>query len=155
VLSVVLITGMSCKQTPPPIEEKNNYESDSMEALGQMNRDFAKALNAKDAVAAAFAYHKGASLLPPNEPIISGRKNIQKYWQKTIDAGLIDASVRTLDAKSSGNLGYEIGTFILRFHGTKNDTIIEIGKYIEVLERNENGMWLSAYGMWSSNTPTK
>jgi len=83
----------------------------TVEELGQMNRDFAKALVAKDALAAAFLYDENASLLPPNEPIISGRSNIQEYWQGAIDAGLIDASVQTIDASSDGDLGYEIGTF--------------------------------------------
>lgn len=37
------------------------------EELSQMNRDFVKALNAKDAVAAANCYTEDAMILPPNE----------------------------------------------------------------------------------------
>ena len=118
-----------------------------------MNRDFAKALTAKDAVAAANQYAENASLLPPNEPIVTGRANIQAYWQGAIDAGTIDATVKTIDAKSAGNLGYEIGTYTLRFLGPENDTIVEVGKYTEILERNAEGKWISIYGMWSSNEP--
>ncbi len=118
-----------------------------------MNRDFAKALTVKDAVAAAIVYDENASILPPNEPIVTGRANIQAYWQGAIDAGIIDATVKTIDAKSVGNLGYEIGTFTMRFHGAKNDTIVEVGKYTEILERNKEGKWISTYGMWSSNEP--
>ena len=118
-----------------------------------MNRDFAKALTAKDAVAAANLYAENASLLPPNEPIVTGRANIQAYWQGAIDAGTIDATVKTIDAKSAGNLGYEIGTYTLRFLGPENDTIVEVGKYTEILERNAEGKWISIYGMWSSNEP--
>jgi ketosteroid isomerase-like protein len=127
--------------------------SATVEELGQMNRDFAKALTTKDAVAAAIVYDENASILPPNEPIVTGRANIQAYWQGAIDAGIIDATVKTIDAKSNGNLGYEIGTFTMRFHGANNDTIVEVGKYTEILERNEKGTWISTYGMWSSNAP--
>jgi ketosteroid isomerase-like protein len=125
----------------------------TVEELGQMNRDFAKALVAKDAIAASLVYDENASLLPPNEPIISGRKNIQDYWQGAIDAGLIDASVQTIDAKSDGDLGYEIGYFELKFLGENGDTIIDIGKYTEILRRNAEGSWISTYGMWSNNEP--
>ena len=118
-----------------------------------MNRDFARALTAKDAVAAANLYDENASLLPPNEPIVTGRANIQAYWQGAIDAGIIDATVKTIDAKSNGDLGYEIGTFTLRFLGAENDTIVDNGKYTEILERNKEGKWISIYGMWSSNEP--
>ena len=144
---------MGCKQENRKPENEEISKSATVEELGQMNRDFAKALTVKDAVAAAIVYDENASILPPNEPIVTGRANIQAYWQGAIDAGIIDATVKTIDAKSVGNLGYEIGTFTMRFHGAKNDTIVEVGKYTEILERNKEGKWISTYGMWSSNEP--
>lgn len=144
---LLLISINSCNEMNKPAE------SATVEELGQMNRDFAKALTAKDAAAAAIVYDVNASILPPNEQIITGRANIQAYWQGAIDAGIIDAAVKTIDAKSNGDLGYEIGTFTMRFHGANNDTITEVGKYTEILERNEEGKWISTYGMWSSNEP--
>jgi len=153
IVTVVISTILSCKQENKNSEKEEMPKSATLEELGQMNRDFAKALTAKDAVAAAIVYDENASLLPPNEPIVTGRTNIQAYWQGAIDAGIIDATVKTIDAKSEGNLGYEIGTFTMRFHGAKNDTIVEVGKYTEILERNKEGKWISTYGMWSSNKP--
>ena len=152
-LIAVLSTTLSCKQEDKKPEKEVIAKSATFEELGQMNRDFAKALNAKDAKAAAIVYSETASILPPNEAIITGRANIEAYWQGAIDAGIIDATVKTIDAKSEGNLGYEIGTFKMRFHGPNNDTIVEIGKYTEILERNAEGYWISTYGMWSSNAP--
>lgn len=128
-------------------------EPATVERLGQMNRDFAKALVAKDAAAAANLYDENASLLPPNEPIVTGRENIKKYWQGAIDAGLLSASVKTLDASSDGDLGYEIGTFELKFKGKDGVIITDIGKFTEVLKRNSEGKWMSIYGMWSANEP--
>jgi ketosteroid isomerase-like protein len=141
------------KETTIEVEKEEISKSATIAELGQMNRDFAKALTAKDAVAAAIVYDENASILPPNEPIVTGRTNIQAYWQGAIDAGIIDATVKTIDAKSVGNSGYEIGTFTMRFHGAKNDTIVEVGKYTEILELNKEGKWMAIYGMWSSNEP--
>ena len=136
------------KQKEPTVEvEKEISKSATIEELGQMNQDFAKALTAKDAVAAAIVYDENASILPPNAPIVTGRANIQAYWQGAIDAGIIDATVKTIDAKSVGNSGYEIGTFTMRFHGAKNDTIVEVGKYTEILKLNKEGKWMAIYGM--------
>lgn len=140
--SFLLLSLNSCCDAPKPA---------TVEELGQMNRDFAKALVAKDAAAAARVYDVNASLLPPNESIITGRKNIQAYWQGAIDAGLIDAKVKTIAASSDGNLGYEIGTFVLKFKLEDGSIITDIGKYTEVLQRNEDGYWISLYGMWSAN----
>jgi len=123
----------------------------TVEELGQMNRDFVKALVAKDADAAARVYDENASLLPPNESIVTGRENIKIYWQGAIDAGLIDASVKTIDASSDGDLGYEIGTFELKFQGEDGVITTDIGKFTEILKRNSEGKWISIYGMWSAN----
>ncbi len=153
VAMLLSISMHSCKEKTEEFEKIETPKSATMVELGQMNRDFAKALTAKDAVAAAIVYDENASILPPNEPIVTGRANIQAYWQGAIDAGIIDAKVETIDAKSNGDLGYEIGTFTMRFHGAKNDTIVEVGKYTEILERNDEGKWISTYGMWSSNEP--
>jgi ketosteroid isomerase-like protein len=128
------------------------HKSATVEELGQMNRDFAKALVAKDAAAAANLYAKDASLLPPNEPIVNGRANIQKYWQAGIDAGIVGASVHTIDARSDGDLGYEIGTFELKFKDSTGNISVEKGKYTELLKRDSSGKWMSIYGMWNSDS---
>ena len=90
-------------------EKKETPKEATAEELSQMNRDFVKALNAKDAVAAANCYTEDATLLPPNEAPVKGRANIQKYWEGAIAAGAFDAGVATTETGSNGDLGYEIG----------------------------------------------
>jgi len=133
-------------------EKAKESKSATVEELGQMNRDFAKALVAKDATAAANLYDEDASLLPPNEPIVKGRANIQKYWQAGIDAGIVDASVHTIDAKSDGDLGYEIGTYELKIKDSTGNITVDKGKYTELLKRDSSGKWMSIYGMWNSDS---
>ena len=72
IITIVLSTMLSCKQDNKNSEKKEIAKSATIEELGQMNRDFAKALTAKDAVAAAIVYDENASILPPNEPIVTG-----------------------------------------------------------------------------------
>jgi ketosteroid isomerase-like protein len=153
VVLIAFISITSCKQNEKEINTVEIPKSATVEELGQMNRDFAKALIAKDATAAANLYSENASLLPPNEPIVTGRENIKNYWQGAIDAGLIAASVKTIDATSNGDLGYEIGTFELKFQAEDGSIMTDIGKYTEILKRNADGKWISIYGMWSANEP--
>jgi ketosteroid isomerase-like protein len=143
---VLLILATSCKE-----EAEQKPKTATVEELGQMNRDFAKALMAGDVEAAANLYDENASLLPPNEPIVSGRENIRTYWQGTIDAGIVDAKVKTISAGSDDDLGYEIGTFELHFKLENDSIMIDTGKYTEILQRNAEGKWVSLYGMWSNN----
>ena len=143
-IATVSIT--SCKQ-----EIKQEPQKATVEELGQMNRDFAKALIDGDAEAAANLYDENASLLPPNEPIVTGRENIKAYWQGAIDAGVVGASVKTISAENDGDLAYEIGTFELQIKGENDSIIVDKGKYTEILKRNAEGKWISLYGMWSNN----
>jgi len=101
----------------------------TLEELGQMNRDFAKALITGDAEVAANLYDENASLLPPNKPIVKGRENIKAYWQAGIDAGIVGASVKTISASSDGDLGYEIGTFELQIKGENDSIVVDSGKF--------------------------
>ena len=116
-----------------------------------MNKDFAQALNDKDAEAASLLYAEDASLLPPNEAIVTGRENIKNYWQGALDAGTTNVSVSTISTGSSGDLGYEIGRFELSYPGPDGNMIVEKGKYTELLKRMPDGKWISIYGIWNSD----
>jgi uncharacterized protein (TIGR02246 family) len=120
--------------------------------LGQMNRDFAAALNAKDAQAAAALYTEDAVLIPPGEPLVQGREAIEEYWRGAIESGGVrDVSVETMDALSSGSLGYETGSFILTANGPDGEAVIDRGRYIELLRREPDGRWLSTHGIWNAS----
>ena len=121
------------------------------EELSQVNRDFAKAMNAKDASAAANCYADNAVILPPGQPNVTGREAIQKYWQGFLDgAGFVDASVSTVATGSNGDVGYEIGTADLHLKGPDGKIVTEKIKYSIVLKRNAEGKWLQTYDMWNS-----
>jgi len=120
--------------------------------LGQMNRDFAAALNARDARAAAALYAEDAVLIPPGEPILRGRSAIEEYWRGAIESGGIrDVSVETMDAHSSGSLGYETGSFLLTVNGPDGEPVVDRGRYVEVLRRESDGTWRSTHGIWNAS----
>ena len=120
------------------------------EELSQVNRDFVKALNARDATAAANCYAEDAVILPPGQSTVTGHEAIQKYWQGFLDgAGYVDGSVSTIATGSNGDLGYEIGTADLHLKGPDGKIVTEKIKYTIVLKRNAEGKWLQTYDMWN------
>jgi uncharacterized protein (TIGR02246 family) len=134
-----------------------NHQTDMVkpataEELSQMNRDFAKALNNKDAVAAANCYTEDATVLPPNEAPVSGRAAIQKYWEGAVAAGAFNVSVATISTGSNGDLGYEIGRFEMSTKDSTGKVNTERGKYVELLKRGADGQWKSTHGIWNTDT---
>jgi len=143
---ILFVSAMSgCKN------DNDSHRPASPEELSRMNKDFAKALLAKDAAAASMLYTEDASLLPPNEPIVTGRTNIQQYWQGAIDAGILDVSVTTIATGSDGDLGYEIGRFQMTIRQPDGTALTENGKYVELLRRGTDGSWKSIYGVWNAD----
>jgi uncharacterized protein (TIGR02246 family) len=146
---VVLLALIGCSGSEDSVQTE---VSASKFELGQMNRDFAAALNAKDAKAAAAAYAEDAVLIPPGEPLVRGREAIEEYWRGAIELGGIrDVSVETMDAHSSGSLGYETGSFELTVNGPDGEAVIDRGRYIELLRRAPDGRWLSTHGIWNAS----
>jgi len=139
----------ACSGPEVPVETE---ASASRIELGQMNRDFAAALNAKDAKAAAALYAEDAVLIPPGEPIVQGRPAIEEYWREALESGGIrDVSVETMDAQSSGPLGYETGSFVLTVNGPDGEPMVDRGRYIELLRREPDGTWRSTHGIWNAS----
>ena len=146
ILTWSLAVGCNSNSESPTMKEA------SPEELSQMNKDFARYINEKNATAAANLYDEHAMLLPPNEKTVSGRAQIQKYWQGAIDGGVGNVSVSTVDARSNGDLGYEVGRYHLTIKNANGTTTSETGKYIELLKRDGSGKWLSTYGIWNADT---
>ncbi len=151
-LAIAVLTMLSLVSCSNMDDSKPSAGSAGKDVLGQMNRDFAAALNAKDAALAASYYAEDAVLIPPGEPLVRGRAAIEAYWKVAIDSGGVrDASVETIDAKSSGDQGYEIGTYVLTANGPDGEALQDHGRYIELLERGEDGRWYSTAGIWNSS----
>jgi len=142
----------SCTATPDG--GKTAPASATVEELGQMNRDFAAALNAGDAALAASYYTEDAVLIPPGEAMVKGRAAIEAYWKAAIEqGGARDASVETITAESSGDIGYEIGSFRLTANGPDGTPAQDQGRYIELLRRGADGKWYSTAGIWNAAPP--
>jgi uncharacterized protein (TIGR02246 family) len=59
-----------------------------------------KCANTKDASGIAAMYAEDATLLPPGQPAIKGRENIQAFWQGFFDAGASDAKLKSAEIGS-------------------------------------------------------
>jgi ketosteroid isomerase-like protein len=93
-------------------------------------------------------------VVPPGEAMVQGRAAIEAYWKTGIEQGGVrDASVETIKAESSGDLGYEIGSFVLTVNGPDGKPVQEHGRYIELLRRGADGKWYSTAGIWNSAPP--
>ncbi|OAP34602.1 hypothetical protein AU381_25095 [Sinorhizobium glycinis] len=115
------------------------------------NAEFVAKFAAKDAKGLAQHYTEDAVAFPPNENRVAGRESVQKMWQSWIDAGLTDLTLKAAQVEESGNLAYEEGTYSIKIPGKDGKTSEEIGKYIVVWKKGDDGEWRLHRDIWNTN----
>jgi uncharacterized protein (TIGR02246 family) len=110
-----------------------------------------RCVSAKDARGIAALYTENATLLPPGQPAISGRQNIQQFWQGFFDAGASDARLKSIQISGSGDLAYEVGEYSAMMPQPSGDTAPGTGKYLVVFERQQDGQLKMVADMFSPN----
>ncbi len=113
------------------------------------NQRFMDAVSRGDAAAAAALYTARAQLLPPNSAMRSGKQAIQAFWQETLDAGVKQAKLQTVEVEGHGDTAYEVGQYWL---AAADGRTIDSGKYVVVWKR-EQGQWRLHRDIWNSNKP--
>jgi len=130
---------MGCNQAPMSADPS---------VLSARTEAWEAAFNAEDIDALVMIYTSDTRLLPPNGEIATGRDAVRAIFGGLIDAG-ISGDLTSIDAKVSGDMGYDIGTYTLM----DGDTLVDTGKFIEIFHRGDDGEWRITDDMWSSNLP--
>lgn len=86
-------------------------------------------------------YAEDALFLPPDEPLLRGREEIREFWTGRVEEGLLEFSLDPLTIESSGDLAYEVGTFMLTIRHHYGGPLRQHGKYMVVYRRGPDATW--------------
>ena len=122
-------------------------ENDAVrKAVEDGNRKFGAAAGRKDYAGLAALYTDNAKLLPPDAPIVTGRKAIEEFWRAAAAAlGLISVTLKTLDLEVTGDTACEVGEADLTL-GSGQAKV----KYLVVWRRGGDGQWRLHRDIWNS-----
>jgi ketosteroid isomerase-like protein len=82
-----------------------------------------------------------------------GKEAITAYWQGTLDMGVKEAKLETVEVTPIGDEAvYEIGRYVLRIQPEGGEAFTEKGKYMMVW-RLVDGSWKWDTDAWNSNLP--
>ena len=93
--------------------------------------EWAAAYNAKDAAKLAGFYAEDAVYMPPNQPMVKGRANIEAMFKKELQEGFTNLRLMPIESAIAGSQGFEAGTATLTAPGGRNEN----GKYLVVFKR--------------------
>ncbi|HEY3988420.1 MAG TPA: nuclear transport factor 2 family protein [Acidobacteriaceae bacterium] len=97
-------------------------------------------------------YTRGARILPPGAPMISGREAIRKFWSDLIQsANATSAVLASVDVMPDGEGIIEIGKAILTVEPPGQPAAAMEVKYV-VYWQQEDGRWKWHVDIWNPNS---
>ncbi len=139
---------MDCWEPAARTAELSQEDRAAIAANGDV---WLKAVRAADWAAAAATYTTDAMLLPPNEPAVTGRETIRKWF--TAFPPIVSMDVEGVEVEGCCDVAYVRGTYRLAIAPPGAGTIRETGKYLEIHRKQADGSWLKSRDMFSSDAP--
>ena len=104
--------------------------------------------NGGDVAGLVLMYSSDAEILPPDEPVIAGPKEIEAFWQ-SYGPGQVRIELGEVESRRIGDFWFREGAYRAQF---PDEGEPRVGKFIE-LWKQENGNWLMYRQMWNRNAP--
>lgn len=128
--------------------------ADAVQRIERVSAARAEAFNNSDAAGIAVHFTEDAVLMAPNRPATTGRAAVAAYYQSIFDAYEPTLSSHYEQVEVSGDLAY--GRGIAEVTLTPKDggaPITSTSKYVNILERQEDGTWKTTHDIWNANAP--
>ena len=97
----------------------------------------------KVGIAAAFVQYADtdAVMLPANENAVTGADGIRRQFADLPPGTTLTWKPNKAEAAASGDLGYTLGTYVLRSKDKDGAPITRYGKYCSVWKKQKDGSW--------------
>ena len=119
-------------------------------AIEAGNLKFGEAVRKGDAAAIAALYSEDATVLPPDSAMIKGRQAIQASWNRSLQMGIKDAVLTTVEVSGAGDYAYEIGKVLLTIQPAGQAALQQTAKYVVVWKKAASGSWQLHVDIWNS-----
>lgn len=110
---------------------------------------------AKDVDGHVGYYTTDAIVMPPNEPLATGKESVRKVIADLYAMPGLALSwqpVKVVVARS-GDIGYSQGTYELTANDASGKPMTDRGKYLEVWKKQADGSWKCAVDTFNSDLP--
>ena len=135
--------------------DSGSSKANAKDELLQADVAFAKTVGVENKDAFFGTFLSDAALLAPQQPIAEGAGAVGAVFQGMFGLpgfGLTWQPTRA-EVASSGDMGYTIGTYELKFDGQDGTPVVDSGKYMTVWKKQADGSWKVAVDMFNTSLP--
>jgi uncharacterized protein (TIGR02246 family) len=129
---------------------------DEIAAINQRENEFLVAHEFNDGARLAEFYTDDALLIPPDEPIVRGKKAIAEWYENEFKKAppIENPKVTLEDIEIRGDLAFLRGNFILKFEGeSAGKPIIQNLRFVSIWQRQPDDTWKFCCDIWNTNAP--
>ena len=146
---------VSISQSSPSgsLSEKTTDSQAVEQHLRDLDAKWAKAAAAKDVEQTIAYYSDDAIVFPPNATSAETKETIRNGWKEMLTSPgfVISWQPTRVEVGKSGGMAWVSGTYELTMNDASGKPINDRGKYLEVWEKQPDGIWKCAADMWNSN----
>lgn len=145
-------TSLSISGCSKPSAEVAPNEVDVVRAA---DAELQKAVAAKDLNAIVSFYADDAVLMPAAEPLISGKGAIADEWEHILAIPRLQNASKLIrvEASSSNDFAYTMGTYQSRMMGEEGKMVTEPGKWLSVWKKQPDGAWRVVVDTYNTDIP--
>jgi uncharacterized protein (TIGR02246 family) len=113
------------------------------EAVRELDAQWSKAAQNKDAAKFATFYAETGSALPFNAPIATGRAKVQELWTSLMakPGFALHFEPTSIVVSKGRDMAFDVGTFELKLNDAQGQPMTIPGKYVVVWMKQSNGEW--------------
>jgi len=144
----LLVLGVGCQQGVNPAAERT--------AIRDLERAGINAANQKDVNAWLEVYDANATLLPPNQAVVTGKVAMKAWGMSAFEQPGFALKYENdqTEVSQSGDLGYTIGRYELTLNNPKGDPVVEHGNYFRLFRKQTDGAWKCVADVWNAGPPS-
>ena len=142
----ILLLGVGCKRQASVVEEE--------QTIRDLDVRWAQTAATHDVDATVAYYTDDAVLLPPNEPLVTGKAALRASWATLLSPNVVLSwKANKVDVAQSGDLAYLVGSYELSSKDAQGRPVSDRGKIIEVFRKQADGSWKVVADMYNSDLP--
>ena len=153
-LVILLCFTFGCQQGEEVAEEVGvkALSDEDVAAIKTAHDAYGQTIISKDWAALIAMHAEDAVFMPPNMPLIQGREAIQAWWEASPPITAFNLTCVEIDGRS--DLAYVRGVYTLtmELEGAP-EPIQDTGKFLDILQKQEDGSWLIAVDIFNSDLP--
>jgi uncharacterized protein (TIGR02246 family) len=144
---MILTIGLACCEKRGTQDDANDVSE-----IKTLSATRAKAFNEGNADNIAAAFTESGILMAPDMTSMTGREAVRRYYQHIFDQYKTFLESGYKEVRVSGNLAYGVGYAKVKLvPHNGGDTLVSSAKYINLLQRQEDGSWLTTHDIWNAN----